>query len=153
MWGSFLVFLILRSSSKWRRYTLLPTTAVVRMIAICAVLGPSCYWYIDVSTAWPVLRCTRERSVIVWSLTTGAGAVGEAIQERWVPHESDAGIVIYYGVLLNIGHHLLSVREGISPTANYIRHRLGVRKMSSILKCLWNIQSDAIFFLSFATYW
>ena len=35
-------------------------------------------------------------------------------------HESNGGIIICYGLLLNIGYYLLMVRKGISPTPNSI---------------------------------
>ena len=53
-----------RHQPKERHYKL---PYLVHMIAVCSVLGRRCY--IAVYTAWPVLRCTKERSAIIWSLT------------------------------------------------------------------------------------
>ena len=63
-------------------------TLHIRMIAVFSVVGgPD----IAVSTAWPLLRCIKERSPTFW-LTTAAGAVLEVIiyEQEW-SHESDAG--------------------------------------------------------------
>ena len=41
-------------------------------------------------------------------------------RSRTIAHESDAGKGFYYGVLLIIGHYLLMVRKGISPTSTSV---------------------------------
>ena len=67
-------------------------------VPVSSVLGRSCY--IAERTAWPVLRCMRERSAITWSLTAAVAECEPIVSEQWVSHESEAGILIYFGVLM-----------------------------------------------------
>ena len=77
------------------------------MITVCSVLVVA---GIAVCTVWPVLRCNKERSATMWSLTA-AGAVRQVIvQEQEWSH--NLGLII--------GHYLLIMRKDVWSISNSI---------------------------------